>query len=143
MDKENYNKNTSLRNIPLLGPSTEKMFQPTMLIFICQKPRHGYELIQELGKYGFAEGEIEPTTVYRRLRRMEEAGFLKSRWDTGGPGSARRLYEITPEGLEHLQAWGELLRRRKEKLEEFLSFYDKIICDAVTEGGRVGDTRRD
>lgn len=120
-------KNNNLQDIPLLGLSTEKMFQPAILIFICQKPAHGYELIQQLSKYGFAEGEIEPATIYRRLRRMEESGYVKSRWDTGGPGPARRLYEITPEGLEHLRSWGELLKRRKEKLEEFLKLYDEIM----------------
>lgn len=130
MSKEKYGKNNQLQDIPLLGLSTEKMFQPTMLLFICLKATHGYELIQVLSKHGFAEGEIEPATVYRHLRRMEESGFVRSRWDTGGPGPARRLYEITPDGLEHLRAWGDLLRRRKEKLEEFLSLFDKVLLGA-------------
>lgn len=129
MGKEKYGKNNQLQDIPLLGLSTEKMFQPTMLIFICQKPAHGYELIQELSRHGFAEGEIEPATVYRHLRRMEESGYVKSRWDTGSPGPARRLYEITPDGIEHLRAWGELLRRRKEKLEEFLGLFDQVMTN--------------
>lgn len=116
-----------LQDVPLLGLSTEKMFQPTMLMFICRKPAHGYELIQKLSEYGFAEGEVEPATIYRHLRRMEEAGYVKSRWETGGTGPARRLYEITPAGKEQLLAWGELLRRRKEKLEEFLQLFDPIM----------------
>lgn len=128
MSKEKYDK-SSLNDMPLLGLSTEKMFQPTMLIFVCKKPTHGYELIQELSKHGFAEGEIEPATVYRHLRRMEESGFVKSRWDTGGPGPARRLYEITPEGLDHLKAWGSLLKRRKDKLEEFLDLLKKTMSE--------------
>lgn len=130
MNKEKYGKNNELQDIPLLGLSTEKMFQPTMLIFICLKPTHGYELIQELSKHGFAEGEIEPATVYRHLRRMEESGFVRSRWDTGNSGPARRLYEITEDGLEHLRAWGALLKRRREKLEEFLNLFDKVMSGA-------------
>lgn len=129
MSNEKWGKDNNLQDIPLLGFSTEKMFQPAMLIFVYQKPAHGYELIQKLSKFGFAEGEIEPATVYRHLRRMEESGFVKSRWDGGGSGPARRLYEITPEGLENLRAWGNLLKRRKEKLEEFLNLFDKIIPD--------------
>lgn len=127
MNKEKNGKNSSLQDTPLMGLSTEKMFQPTMLIFIFQKPTYGYELIQKLNEHDFAEGEIEPATVYRNLRRMEESGFVRSRWDTGGSGPARRLYEITSEGLEHLKAWGDLLKRRKEKLEEFLNLFDKIL----------------
>lgn len=133
MSKEKYDKSI-LNDIPLLGLSTEKMFQPTMLIFVCRKPTHGYELIQELSRHGFAEGEIEPATVYRHLRRMEESGYVKSRWDTGGPGPARRLYEITPEGLDHLKAWGGLLKRRKEKLEEFLDLLEKTMSDIEPRG---------
>lgn len=135
MGKEKNAKNNNLRDIPLLGLSTEKMFQPTILISICQKATHGYELIQELSEHGFAEGEIEPATVYRHLRRMEESGFVRSRWDTGGPGPARRLYEITPDGLEHLRAWGDLLRRRKEKLEEFLVLFDQVVSDVDLNNG--------
>ena len=130
MGKEKYGRKNQLHDIPLLGLSTEKMFQPTMLTFICRKPTHGYELIQEISRHGFAEGEIEPATVYRHLRRMEESGFVKSRWDTGNSGPARRLYEITPDGIELLRAWGDLLRRRKEKLEEFLSLFDQVMSDA-------------
>jgi len=133
MAKEKSVKNNSLQNTPLLCLSTEKMFQPTILIFICQKPAHGYELIQELSKHGFAEGEIEPATVYRHLRRMEESGFATSRWDTGGSGPARRLYEITPEGLEHLRAWGDLLKRRKGKLEEFLGLFEQVVSNAAAK----------
>lgn len=129
MGKEKNGKCNHLQDIPLLGLSTEKMFQPAMLIFICRKPAHGYELIQEISRHGFAEGEVEPATVYRHLRRMEESGFVSSRWDTGGSGPARRLYEITPEGLEHLRAWGDLLKRRREKLEEFLNLFDKIMAE--------------
>jgi len=129
MVNEKSGKGNNLHDIPLLGLSTEKMFQPAMLVFIYQKPAHGYELIQELNRHGFAEGEIEPATVYRHLRRMEESGFVTSRWDTGGPGAARRLYEITVEGVEHLRAWGDLLRRRKEKLEEFLNLFEQVMSN--------------
>lgn len=130
MSNQKSGKGNGLQDIPLLGLSTEKMFQPTMLILVCQKPAHGYELIQELSRHGFAEGEIEPATIYRHLRRMEESGYVKSRWETGGTGPARRLYEITPEGLEHLRAWGDLLNRRKEKLEEFLDLFNRVMSNA-------------
>lgn len=126
MSKEKFGKNNQMQDIPLLGPSTEKMFQPTILLFICRKPTHGYELIQQLSRHGFAEGEIEPATVYRHLRRMEESGYVISRWDTGGSGPARRLYEITVDGMEHLRAWGELLKRRKERLEDFLCLFEQV-----------------
>lgn len=133
MGKGNLGKGGDLRDIPVLGLSTEKMFQPTMLVLLCQKPAHGYELIQQLSRNGFAEGEIEPATVYRHLRRMEDAGHVKSRWETGGSGPARRLYEITAGGLEHLRAWGELLRKRKEKLEEFLGLFDRVMSGEIGE----------
>lgn len=133
MAKEKSAKNNGLQDTPLLGLSTEKMFQPTILIFICQKPTYGYELIQELSEHGFAEGEIEPATVYQHLRRMEESGFVRSRWDNGGPGPARRLYEITPDGLEHLRAWGDLLKRRREKLDDFLNHFDRVMSNATTK----------
>lgn len=138
MNKGKHTKNNNLPEVQSAGLFNEKLFQPAMLLFISQKPTHGYELIQSLSKSGFTENEIEPATVYRNLRRMEESGFLKSCWDTEGHGPARRLYEITADGFGQLKAWGDLLKKRKEKLEEFISLFNKTMSSLGLEGSKGG-----
>jgi DNA-binding PadR family transcriptional regulator len=60
--------------------------------------------------YGFelAEATDLPSgTIYPILRRLEDEGFLKSRWaevDTGSQRRRRRYYELTGEGRRAAQA---------------------------------------
>lgn len=62
--------------------------------------------------------------LYRTLRKFEEDGLVRSTWDTEGGGPARRMYEITEEGLEHLHAWSVNIRRTRERLGRFLAEYE-------------------
>jgi poly-beta-hydroxybutyrate-responsive repressor len=85
---------------------------------------HGYELLEGLKQFGFQQNPVDSSTVYRLLRALEERGFVSSRWDTGGAGPARRLYEITEEGDRYLAWWVEDLRETDRVLHHFLETYD-------------------
>ena len=66
----------------------------------------------------------DPGTLYRTLRQFEEEGLVRSAWDTGGAGPARRVYELTEQGLEYLHAWAVNIRRTRERLNRFLAEYE-------------------
>lgn len=104
----------------------ERLVQPYLLLLLCRKPDHGYELIQRLSSADYTGGEVDPATVYRYLRRMEQEGLVKSRWEAGPAGPARRKYEVTGRGEELLVAWTETIARQKEKLESFLTEYRQM-----------------
>jgi poly-beta-hydroxybutyrate-responsive repressor len=96
--------------------------QPWLLLLLLQKPSHGYELMERLGQ----DEEIpdaDPGLLYRTLRQLEEDGLVRSTWDTEGKGPARRLYEVTPEGVDYLHAWAVNVRRTRERLDRFLAEY--------------------
>lgn len=109
-----------------LGGRQETLIQPLLLLLLCEKSAHGYELHERLAGFGFGLN-VDPTTVYRYLRRFEEQGFVSSRWETQDAGPARRLYEITPEGKGFLQAWVSLLRKRRDLLEYVLRRADDVL----------------
>ena len=48
--------------------------------------------------------ELKTGTIYPALARLEEAGWLVSRWEAVDPAEEgrprRRLYELTPDGCE-------------------------------------------
>ncbi len=95
--------------------------QPWLLLLLAQKPAHGYELLERLEQNG-APG-MDPGLLYRTLRRFEAMGLVQSDWDTAGPGPARRVYQITGEGLDYLHAWAVNIRRTRERLNRFLDEY--------------------
>jgi PadR family transcriptional regulator, regulatory protein PadR len=100
--------------------------QPRVLLLLAQKPAHGYELMERLSREeGGALGG--PGLLYRTLRHLEEEGLVRSSWDTGGNGPARRVYEITDEGRDTLHAWVVTIRRTRERLERFLADYERLF----------------
>ncbi len=104
------------------GRRIRGFLQPWLLLLLAEKPAHGYELIERL-----AQGEevpaVDPGFLYRTLRQFEEEGLVRSVWDTEGRGPARRIYEITDDGVEYLHAWAAGIRRLRERLERFLAVY--------------------
>ena len=66
----------------------------------------------------------DPGSLYRLLRSMEENGLVKSNWDTRGGGPARRIYQITDQGVDHLHAWMVSIRKTRQWLDDFLAEYE-------------------
>jgi poly-beta-hydroxybutyrate-responsive repressor len=94
-----------------------------LLLLHCNEA-HGYELQEGLKQFGFDQNPVDSSTVYRFLRSLENRGFVTSRWDTGGAGPARRLYQITEEGDRYLAWWVEDLRETDRVLHHFIESYD-------------------
>ncbi len=108
------------------GGRHENLIQPVLLLLLCEKSAHGYELHERLTGFGF-DITVDPTTVYRCLRRFEEQGFVTSHWETQDAGPARRLYEITLEGKGFFQAWVSILRKRRDLYNFILTRADDVF----------------
>lgn len=111
------------------GAPLEKFMQPCLLLLLKQRSAHGYDLMQSLLEFGFSERSLDPGTVYRNLRRLEEEGLVSSRWDIGEGGPAKRLYRLTDEGEEVLHAWAINIGQQRKRLGDFLDKY-RAICGA-------------
>jgi DNA-binding PadR family transcriptional regulator len=61
--------------------------------------QYGYSLSQTLTEQGV---EIDQSTLYPLLRRLEGQGLLKSKWSVEGP-RPRRYYVLSENGREVLQ----------------------------------------
>ncbi len=114
------------------GERLRGLVQPWLLLLLAQKPAHGYELMDQLGR--LSQGmDIAPGLLYRTLRQLEEEGLVRSNWDTGGSGAARRVYELTEEGREYLHAWAVMLRKSREQLDQFLALYENLFSTPSQE----------
>ncbi len=105
------------------GSHVRGFIQPWLLLLLLQKPCHGYELMERLAQ-DKETPKADPGLLYRTLRQMEEDGLARSTWDTEGKGPARRLYEVTPEGVEYLHTWAVNIRHTRERLDRFLAEYE-------------------
>jgi len=102
--------------------------QPRLLLLLAQNPAHGYELMDTMARE--EDTNVDPGLLYRTLRQFEEDGLVRSSWDTAGSGPARRVYEITEEGLDYLHAWANNVQRTRERLDLFLEDYEAHFAPA-------------
>ena len=99
---------------------------PALLLLLSEKPSHGYDLTERYTGFGFTEAGSDPGAIYRTLKLLDSEGFIKSKWETDGPGPAKKIYSITNEGLELLSSWVVEIKERKRTFELFLKRYKNI-----------------
>ena len=91
------------------------------LVTLREESSYGYELMERLENLGF--GEINPGTLYRKLRQMEREGLCKSEWKTSDSGPARRVYSLTDAGEEYLGAWAQGCQHYQQIMDAFYQAY--------------------
>jgi PadR family transcriptional regulator, regulatory protein PadR len=104
------------------GRRVPGFLQPRLLLKLAQKPSHGYELMDLLSQQ--EEVTPDPGNLYRILRNLEDEGLVQSSWDTDNPGPARRVYQITRQGLDYLHILALEVKDTSRRLESFLSEYE-------------------
>lgn len=109
-----------------------RFLEPCILLLLRGDATHGYSLVEELERFGFAQGFMDISVLYRVLREMEEDGWVTSQWDTAGSGPPRRVYQVTRQGEEYLSWWIADLRRTRDELDRFVAMYEQQEAQRVT-----------
>ena len=105
----------------------ERFLEVCLLLLLSNGSGHGYGLIEKLSFFGFSEDELNVSTLYRTLRKMEKEELVTSLWEEGGPGPKRRVYEITEDGKKELDNWIHVLKARKARIERLITKYDEAV----------------
>jgi PadR family transcriptional regulator len=101
----------------------ERFTEPALLLLLRERPAHGYELLDALPALT-GDARVDMGNLYRVLRAAEEDGLVRSEWEAGAPGPARRTYELTADGHRLLDEWAAALRRSRERIDGFLERYE-------------------
>jgi len=99
---------------------------PALLLLLSEASSHGYELTEKYSEFGFTEADSDPGAVYRTLKLLESQGFVKSNWDIAEKGPAKKIYQITSEGLKLLSFWVNDIEERKKTFDLFLKRYSEL-----------------
>jgi DNA-binding PadR family transcriptional regulator len=101
------------------------MLEPAVLCSLLSGPAHGYALAEALAEFGL--DEVALRRVYRLLSSMEEAGWVTSSLDTEETqGPPRRVYALTPMGVDVLEDWMGYLRESRAAIDALLSEYEGL-----------------
>ncbi len=81
-----------------------------ILKVISHKETYGYEISQELRKYGFSD--ISEGTIYPLLLRLEKNGLITAQYRESPVGPKRKYFSITSRGktemIDFYSSWTEL-----------------------------------
>ena len=124
-DHDKHGKHTGGEECQCRVERVPNFAQPRLLLELAKKRAHGYELIELLSQEGGVAPD--PGNFYRILRMLEEDGCVCSTWDTQNTGPARRVYELTDQGMEYLHTWAVTIRGIRQSLDRFLSDYETLF----------------
>ncbi len=105
----------------------ERFLEVCLLLLLYDEIGYGYGLIDQLGSFGFSEGDLNMSTLYRTLRKMEKEGLVTSSWEESVQGPRRRVYKITRNGRSELDQWIGILKVRKSRIESLILKYDEKV----------------
>ena len=106
------------------GGQPKNFARPCLLLLLAEAPAHGYELMEQLRPFGFEVND--PAAIYKSLRQMELEGLVSSTWETSPRGPARRVYSLTSDGRDLLDAWAMTLAHNREILGHYLDRYGVV-----------------
>jgi DNA-binding PadR family transcriptional regulator len=76
-----------------------------VLALASEGPRYGYQIDQIVSERGVRQWtELGFSSIYYLLKKLEERGLLSAATQEAGARPARRVYAITPSGLDLLRA---------------------------------------
>jgi DNA-binding PadR family transcriptional regulator len=98
-----------------------RFVEPVVLHLLQIKGRScGYNLCSELQEHALTDAEIDKAALYRALRQLEANGKVKSAWEEGEAGPARRVYRLTKDGVRHLEEWTVVLEHLSKSMARFV-----------------------
>lgn len=104
-----------------------------LLGLLHQQPLSGYDLRKIFSSTPIGEFSDSPGAIYPALRRLQERGLVRGVVQASKGLRKRRVFRITPKGLESFKAWqsrpivrDDMIRRSGELLLRF-AFMDQTF----------------
>jgi DNA-binding PadR family transcriptional regulator len=101
----------------------------TLLALLYQHAMHGYELGKQLNLIVSAEWDVKPGQIASTLKRLKEANLVDYDVEATDDAPDRKVYSITPEGLDELRHWYLTPEVRDYRLGD--AFYIKLVLSLI------------
>lgn len=100
---------------------------PIVLAILRRSDSYGYAIIQKVREVSNDRLSWTDGMLYPVLHRLEDAGFVESRWEVAGSGRRRKYYRLTGLGAAEL----------KRITEQWAVVYSAL--ERLTETAHTGD----
>lgn len=75
-----------------------------ILRVIALGPIHGYGIAQRMQQISRDVVQVQQGSLYPALHRLEDRGFVASKWRASETGRDAKFYQLTPAGRRQLEA---------------------------------------
>jgi transcriptional regulator len=121
----------------MMNRQTEKadVLQGTLILLVLRTlealgPLHGYGIARRIEQISEEVLQLNQGTLYPALLRMEQEGWIASKWGVSEKNRKARFYSVTAAGRRRLAKETEEWRRMASTIERFL---------AMGRGGLAGE----
>jgi len=116
-----------------MSPEKLDLLQGTLDLMVLQTlvvmgSLHGYGIARRIEQVSGNEVLLNQGTIYASLVRLEQRGWIGSRWGTSDNNRKAKFYSITETGQRQLMADARYWERLKEVMERVMTM------DNSTEG---------
>ena len=98
---------------------------PIILAILRGSDSYGYAIIQRVREVSDDRLTWTDGMLYPVLHRLEDAGFVESRWHVAGTGRRRKYYRLTEPGMAELERVTEQWSVVHRALERLVGTVDK------------------
>jgi transcriptional regulator len=113
------------------------VLQGTLILLVLRTldalgPLHGYGIARRIEQISKDVLQLNQGTLYPALLRMEQEGWIASKWGASDKNRRARFYSITSAGRKRLAKETEDWKRMSSTIERFLGFDPERLAE---EGG--------
>jgi PadR family transcriptional regulator len=112
------------------------VLQGTLILLVLRTlaalgPLHGYGIARRIGQISQDVLQLNQGTLYPALLRMEQEGWIASRWGASEKNRKARFYSITAAGRKRLAKETGDWRRMSSTIERFLVFDPESLAEEL------------
>ncbi len=117
------------------GAFLERFIQPVILMYLNRENLHGFAILKKLKECETMDySAIDPTGLYRMLKKMTAAGLLNSAWNMENTPQPRCVYAITEAGKLCLASWEKTLFEYAQEIAAL----GKAVSESMNPEGQNG-----
>jgi PadR family transcriptional regulator, regulatory protein PadR len=110
------------------------VLQGTLILLVLRTlealgPLHGYGIARRIEQISKDVLQLNQGTLYPALLRMEQEGWISSRWGASEKNRRAKFYSITAAGRRQLARETEDWRRMSSTIERFLGFDPRSLAE--------------
>src|SRR5882724_4257305 len=110
------------------------VLQGTLILLVLRTldalgPMHGYGIARRIGQISKEVLQLNQGTLYPALLRMEQEGWITSRWGASEKNRKAKFYSITASGRRQLAKETKDWRQMSSTIDRFLGSIHDLIAE--------------